>query len=223
MAPCFCSSSFSRVGFCPILGITYLFPDKRRFSKKFSPLRRETTSPTTINAGELSPACATFAARWSKSDTQVFWLGVVAWEITAAFVLPGIPAPFSLSAISPTLLSPIRNTQVSLLFAIAWKLRSASSSLRSWAVTTWKPSAFPRWVMGIPPYAGPARAELIPGTTSKGTPCSFKNSPSSPPRPNTYTSPPFKRTVFLCSMLFCTNSWLISPCFIVWLLLALPT
>ena len=64
----------------------------------------------------------------------------------------------------------------------------------SWPVTivTWVLS--PRCVTGIPAYAGAAIALVMPGTTSKGTPASISASASSPPRPNTKGSPPFRRT-----------------------------
>ena len=47
---------------------------------------------------------------------------------------------------------------------------------------------------GTPAAAGPARAELTPGTTVNGTPAAARASASSPPRPNTKGSPPFSRT-----------------------------
>ena len=60
--------------------------------------------------------------------------------------------------------------------------------------TTTNPDAIPRCVTGIPASAGAAMAELIPGTTSKGSPAAVSASASSPPRPNTNGSPPFNRT-----------------------------
>ena len=41
---------------------------------------------------------------------------------------------------------------------------------------------------------GAATPEVTPGTTSKGTPAAASASASSPPRPNTNGSPPFRRT-----------------------------
>ena len=52
----------------------------------------------------------------------------------------------------------------------------------------------PRWVTGMPAYAGAAIALLMPGTTSNGTPAAASASASSPPRPNTNGSPPLRRT-----------------------------
>ena len=64
----------------------------------------------------------------------------------------------------------------------------------SWPVTTvtWVDS--PRCVTGMPAYAGAAIALVMPGTTSNGTPAAISASASSPPRPNTNGSPPFRRT-----------------------------
>ena len=56
------------------------------------------------------------------------------------------------------------------------------------------PEARPRWVTGIPASAGAATAELTPGMTSNGMPASTSASASSPPRPSTNGSPPFRRT-----------------------------
>ncbi len=51
-----------------------------------------------------------------------------------------------------------------------------------------------RCVTGIPAAAGAANAELTPGTTSTSIPARRRASASSPPRPNTNGSPPFRRT-----------------------------
>ena len=61
-------------------------------------------------------------------------------------------------------------------------------------MTTVKLVDRPRWVTGIPAYAAAAIALVIPGTTSNGTPARMQASASSPPRPNTNGSPPFRRT-----------------------------
>ena len=76
---------------------------------------------------------------------------------------------------------------------------SQSTSVRplagsSWPVTTVKWVDTPRWVTGMPAYAGAPIALVIPGTTSNGTPAAASASASSPPRPNTNGSPPFSRT-----------------------------
>jgi hypothetical protein len=51
-----------------------------------------------------------------------------------------------------------------------------------------------RSVTGMPAYAGTAMAEVMPGTTSNGTPAAASAAASSPPRANTNGSPPFSRT-----------------------------
>ena len=52
--------------------------------------------------------------------------------------------------------------------------------------------------MGIFAISGTAIAEVIPGIKLNSIPLAAKKSASSPPRPNTTESPPFKRT---------TTSW----------------
>jgi hypothetical protein len=64
----------------------------------------------------------------------------------------------------------------------------------------------------MPAYAGPAIAELIPGTTSNGTPAAAKASASSPPRPKTNGSPPLSRTTRRPRRAWVINSALISSC-----------
>mmetsp|Transcript_2032 Transcript_2032/g.4355 ORF Transcript_2032/g.4355 Transcript_2032/m.4355 type:complete len:434 (+) Transcript_2032:558-1859(+) len=52
-------------------------------------------------------------------------------------------------------------------------------------------------VKGMPARRGPAKVELMPGSTLKGTPASERASHSPRLRPNTNGSPPFSRTTFL--------------------------
>ena len=54
--------------------------------------------------------------------------------------------------------------------------------------------AWSRCVSGMPAYAGPAIADVTPGTISNAIPASASSSASSPPRPNTNGSPPLSRT-----------------------------
>ena len=61
-------------------------------------------------------------------------------------------------------------------------------------VRTVNDRAVPLAVNGIPAAAGAPRAEVTPGTTSKGTPADASASASSAPRANTNGSPPFRRT-----------------------------
>ena len=59
-------------------------------------------------------------------------------------------------------------------------------------------------MLGVAPALGRdfTPAEDTPGTTSNGTPADASSSASSPPRPNTYGSPPFRRTTRLPSRAF---------------------
>ena len=59
--------------------------------------------------------------------------------------------------------------------------REAQSTSWSWADTTVKPRASPRWVTGMPAKAGTATAEVTPGTTSTATPAATQARASSPP------------------------------------------
>ena len=72
----------------------------------------------------------------------------------------------------------------------------------SWPVTTAKDVAIARCVTGMPAYAGAAIGDVTPGTNSNGTPASPRAIASSPPRPNTSGSPPFKRATILPSLPF---------------------
>ena len=65
---------------------------------------------------------------------------------------------------------------------------------RRWPVTTVTAADTPRWVTGMPAAAGAATADVMPGTTSNATPASLSAAASSPPRPKTNGSPPFRRT-----------------------------
>ena len=66
-------------------------------------------------------------------------------------------------------------------------------------------------------------ALVMPGTNSKGRPFSFNSRASSPPRPKTKESPPFRRATVFPSEASFTSSLEMSSCFITWLLEALPT
>ena len=93
----------------------------------------------------------------------------------------------------------------------------------SWPVTTANEDATCRCVTGIPAKLGPAMADVMPGTTSNGTPTDPSAMASSPPRPKTYGSPPFSRTTTLPASPRSTSRALISSWLIVCWRGPLPT
>ena len=141
--------------------------------------------PTTIIAGDVSPASVTRSAMFVRFPMQIRCCGVVACEMTATAVIGLRPTVRSPSAISATLLSPIKKISVSVGSIIDAKSISVVLSFRLCAVITRNEVATPRCVTGIPAYAAPAIADVTPGTTTNEIPCSRRNMPSSPPRPNT--------------------------------------
>ena len=72
-------------------------------------------------------------------------------------------------------------------------------------------------------YAGTARADDTPGTTSKGIPHALSFSSSSPPRPNRNGSPPFRRTTFFPFFASSARILLIFSCGIGWCPAIFPT
>ena len=92
------------------------------------------------------------------------------------------PAPMRITSVPPARASAGQSVSVLPLAGSSWPV----------TIVTWVLS--PRWVTGMPAYAGAAIALVMPGTTSKGTPASMSASASSPPRPNTNGSPPLSRT-----------------------------
>ena len=63
----------------------------------------------------------------------------------------------------------------------------------------------------------------MPGTTSNAIPSRTSASSSSPPRPNTKLSPPFRRTTVFPCFASSTKIWLISCCGTGWLPAFFPT
>jgi hypothetical protein len=154
---------------------------------------RPATAPITITAG--GRRCAARDAMSASVPVTVRWPAVVPCSITAAGVSASRPAAMSLAAIVASVDTPIRITSVST--AVASRAQSTlASSLAgsSWPVTTAKEDPSRRWLTGIPAAAGTATADETPGTISTGTPARRQASASSPPRPNTKGSPPFRRT-----------------------------
>ena len=125
----------------------------------------------------------------------VRWAGSVPDCTTAAGVAGSLPFSISAPAISPSRPTPIRKTSVPRKRAsTSQSISEVSLPGRSWPVTIASCAATLRCVTGMPAYAGAAIAEVMPGTTSKGTPAAESASASSPPRPKTNGSPPFSRT-----------------------------
>jgi hypothetical protein len=122
---------------------------------------------------------------------------------------------------------PAAINRTSVSTAVAMRPRSVASG--SWAgpavyaVTTANDRATPRWVTGIPAAAGAATALVMPGITSHGMPAAAHARSSSPPRPNTNGSPPFRRTTVAPVDASDTSSSSISDCFIAWPPGVLPT
>ena len=156
--------------------------------------RTRTTSPTTTVAGATSPAWATCAGSVASVPTTTRSVGSVPSEMTAAGVCGSLPAARSSATISPSRESPIRITNVSRREAACQSTRSPSAQC---PVTTATLAATFLCVTGIPADAGAASALETPGTTSQGMPASAHANTSSPPRPKTNGSPPFKRTTKL--------------------------
>ena len=155
--------------------------------------RSATTSPITTTTGGASRASA---ARSTMSASVPTTSSARPWCPTGS-ARPAWPAgrPCAISVVHDAR-EPLRP---SARRACRRRSRAAPSRRRRapaspWPVTTAKDEDRPRWVSGIPAYAGAATAEVTPGTTSKGIPAAARPRASSPPRPNTKGSPPFSLT-----------------------------
>ena len=170
-------------------------------------------APTTMTAGACTRAARAFSAMSASVPRTVAGCGAFPPDTTAAGVSGGLPAAVSRAAICSRLFSPIKNTSVPCSAASASRdSGSVSPVCAVWPVMTWKLRLAPRCVTGMPAAAGTAMHEEIPGTSSQGTPaaCSVRN--SSPPRPNTNGSPPFRRTTVFPLWPSRTSRLLISLC-----------
>ena len=158
--------------------------------------RRAATSPTTMTAG----ACTSRASRAMSARvprTSAGW-ALFPPDTTATGVSGARPSSIRRRAMTSRCPRPMRNTSVPPHRARAAKFSGRPSGVWAvWPVMTWKLRLKPRWVTGMPAPAGMATAEVIPGTSSQGTPARFRASSSSPPRPKTKGSPPFSRTTVL--------------------------
>ena len=160
------------------------------------------TGPTTITAGERSVT----SASWPSVVRTSAWFEVVPRSITATGVEAAFPPRWSSSAMVARFVIPMRITRVPSILA-----RISQSTLPV-PVTTVTDDESPRWVTGMPTAAGTPKAEETPGTTSQRTPARVSASASSPPRPNTKGSPPFKRTTVGLRRPCSTRRRLISAC-----------
>ena len=150
----------------------------------------DTTAPTTSVPG-ASPSTGAWPSVASV-PIQACSSSVDAPRTIAAGVAAGQPRPRSVSAIAPRAPRPISTTTVADCGArLSSTGRYADAACPD---TTTTAAARPRCVTGMPASAGAAIALLTPGTTSKGTPAAARASASSPPRPKTNGSPPFRRT-----------------------------
>ena len=148
------------------------------------------TGPTTITAGESRST----AARPASVVRTTRWAAVVARAMTAAGVSGDRPPAMSASAIAARVDMPMRITRVPPARASASQsgapAPSPPSAPPTRPVTTVTDEATPRWVTGMPAIAGAAKADVTPGTTSKGMPAAASAATSSPPRPKRKGSPP---------------------------------
>ena len=196
--------------------------------------RRRTTSPTTHTAGGVSLACFTSLTIVASVPTTTRCRVQVPHCTRATGVSAVRPFSCKRAAISGRASTPIRKISVSPALAMFFQSRRCSASpaarvpdsrlsSRSWPVTMANELAMSRCVTGMPAYAGAAIADVTPGTTSNGTPASRHSSASSPPRPNTNGSPPFRRATLLPCLARSISRALMSGCFMAWCALTLPT
>ena len=142
----------------------------------------------------------TSAAALPKVVTRVRCSGWVPQRITAAGQSALRPLAMSWLEIFSIFSTPIRNTKVSTAVARPFQLMVEAPLVgSSWPVITAKEVATWRWVTGMPAYSATAIALVTPGTNSKGWPASKSSIASSPPRPKTKGSPPFRRATVLPS------------------------
>ena len=130
---------------------------------------RRATTPTSAALSTIVPSVA----------TVVRWREVVACSISAAGVSSAQPSERKDSTTFPSVLTPIRTIAVSWSGPLAGSLPSRACPVRMRTA-----EARLRSVAGMPAYAGPARADVTPGATSKAMPASASAAASSPPRPN---------------------------------------
>jgi hypothetical protein len=149
-------------------------------------------------------------------------VGRVADSTTAAGVVRRFPAAISAAAASPRRSTPIIKTTVSARASAFQSSRDPALPGASCAVATATDAAQSRCVTGMPAAAGPAKADVTPGTISNGILALESASASSPPRPNTNGSPPLRRTTLRPARARRRSSVLISPCVIAWRRALLP-
>ena len=224
LAPSISSFSVSAEAWARARVTTKVFPKRGLVSNQLRESRSFTTSPTINMAGGFMPVRTTSSYALSNVVTRVRCSGWVPQRIRAAGVSAGRPFSINLAAIFFRFSTPMRKTSVSTPVARPFQLMpDFSRDGSSWPVITAKLAATFRWVTGMPAYSGTEMALVMPGTNSKGRLFSFSSRASSPPRPKTKESPPFRRATVLPSAASLTNSLEMSSCFITWLLDALPT
>ena len=138
-------------------------------------------------------ACASARCASASVRREMVWSARVPLWMMATGV-PGFMPAFSRSAeIFGKFAVPMSTTSVAPVLACADQSTLSFGSSQC-PVTTVTARAMRLWVTGIPAIAGTENADEIPGTISKETPALMSASASSPPRPNTNGSPPFRRT-----------------------------
>ena len=142
------------------------------------------TCPTTISAGLRTPAFRTASASAPTVETTLRCVPRAPFSMTAAGMSSGSPAAARPSVTCRSAVSPMRNTSVPPVRTSASKSIASGLPTRACAVTMCTDEQKSRCVTGIPANAGTASALVTPGSTRNGTPCAFRYSHSSPPRPN---------------------------------------
>ena len=172
--------------------------------------------------GRIFARAAADAIRDSGAAT-VRIVGSVASWITAVGVDAGLPASISARATPASRSTPIKKIAVSAEANAPQLMREPAFPGASCAVAIATDAAASRCVTGIPAAAGPAIADVMPGTTSNGMPAAASASASSPPRPNTNGSPPFNRTTERPARASRIKMRVISACVLVCCFGCLPT
>ena len=129
--------------------------------------RTETTSPTTVTAGDVTPCSAAIAAIVPSVPVVTRWVGSVPRSTMPTGVSAERPPAINASLILPRRPTPIRSTSVPPALASASQSVCVSGLVgSSWPVTIVRCVAMPRCVTGMPPADGAAIELEIPGTTS---------------------------------------------------------
>ena len=143
-------------------------PDNGNFSYQAKRSARAHTFPTTMMAGVSIPCRSTSCFSVDNVATTRFCPAVVPCCSTAAGISGSIPAPRSPLQISSSAVMPIKNTSVPPVRFNASKSQVNTCPALLCPVIICSEEQKSLCVTGIPLYAGTARGDVMPGTTSKG-------------------------------------------------------